>query len=302
MRNTSQSYTWDTLLSQVGPYMLLERLDSSASIFKRGLPVAEELQNRNVACIFETVLYSGIITGGSLTRDDERGALQQCFHNGWLHADKLAGSVGYCFPSPLHHWYMEWMLWGNPSAAIPISATNILDFVVAVTRMFSPQCLATRRIGPGFIQHPPEAQYQDEFYRCCHSYSKGCLVTLPEYGTRGGRIDFYIPSKQWGVELLRNGNMLEDHANHLLSTGSYGRTLDLADYIILDFRNKRPVKPHPRMYSLFSGSHPLNIPDPDLLKLYHVVFSDDFHTVSILDNKLNLVPGGEFVLLHRHDQ
>ena len=302
MRNTSQFYTWDTLLSQVSPYVLLERLDSSASIFKRGLPLARELQNSSVARIFEVVLYSGVITDTDLTCDDERAALQQCFHNGWLHADNLAGGVGYCFPSPLHHWYMEWKLWGKLSTAIPISATNILDFVVAVIRLFSPQYLATRRIGPGFIQHLPEAQYQDEFYRCCHSYSKGCLITLPEYGTRRGWIDFYVPSKQWGVELLRNGNMLEEHASRLLSTGSYGTTLKLADYIVLDCRNKRPVKPHPRMYILFSGSHSLNIPDSDLLKLYHVVFSDDFHTVSILDNNLNLVPGGEFVLLPRHDQ
>ena len=94
MRNTSQSYTWDMLLSEIGPYMLLERLESSASIFRRGLPAAEELQERSVACIFETVLYSGIITDGSLTCDDERKALRQCFHNGWLHADKLAGTVG----------------------------------------------------------------------------------------------------------------------------------------------------------------------------------------------------------------
>ena len=59
---------------------------------------------------------------------------------------------------------------------------------------------------------------------------------------------------------------------------------------------------HTLVCSLFSGSHSLNIPDSDLLKLYHVVFSDDFHAVSILDNNLNLVPGGEFVLLPRHDQ
>jgi hypothetical protein len=34
----------------------------------------------------------------------------------------------------------------------------------------------------------------------------------------------------------------------------------------------------------------------DLQNLYHVVFSDDFHTVSILDKKLEMVPGGEFAL------
>jgi len=53
-----------------------------------------------------------------------------------------------------------------------------------------------------------EAQYQDEFYRCCHTHSNGSLVTFPEFGTAKGRVDFYIPAKQWGVELLRDGDQL----------------------------------------------------------------------------------------------
>jgi hypothetical protein len=281
--------------------VLLEQLEKSASVFKRGLPLAHELQNPSVTCVFEAVLCSasGVVTDSNLTHDNDKVALQECFRNGWLHADRLnGGKVGYCFPSPLHHWYVEWKLWGTQSPAISFPTTNILDFIVAVIHMFSPQCLATRRIGPGFIQRPPEAQYQDEFFRCCHSYSKGCLVTLPEYGTQSGRTDFYIPSKKWGIKLLRDGDMLEEHSNRLLSSGSFGRTLDLSDYIILDCRNKVLGKKHPRTHSLFSypWSHSLNISEPDFLKLYHVMFSEDFRTVSILD--CNHVPvSRQFVLL-----
>ena len=47
--------------------------------------------------------------------DDEKHALQGCFHNGWLHADNLGvinlpDDVGYFFPSSLHRWYVEWKL------------------------------------------------------------------------------------------------------------------------------------------------------------------------------------------------
>jgi len=152
---------------------------------------------------------------------------------------------------------------------------------VAVIRLFSPQTLATsRRIGAGFIQHPPEAQYQDEFYRCSRQYSKGSLLTFPEYGTQSGRVDFYIPSKKWAIELLRDGDRLEQHSSRFLPSGAYGATMTMSDHIILDFRNNFPKIPHPY------------IPN-----LYHVVFSSNFRTVTILHNNLECVPNGEFALL-----
>ncbi|KIM77738.1 hypothetical protein PILCRDRAFT_76387 [Piloderma croceum F 1598] len=156
-----------------------------------------------------------------------------------------------------------------------------MELVVGIIRTFSPRALSTeRRIGPGYVQRPPEAQYQDEFYRCCHNVSKGSLVTFPEFGTKRGRVDFYIPSKQWGVELLRNGDRLEQHSGRFSQTGSYGTSLIVSDYIILDCRTTYPMKLH---------SH--------LPKLHHVVFADNFRSVRILNNKLELVPSGEFTLL-----
>jgi hypothetical protein len=70
--------------------------------------------------------------------------------------------------------------------------------------------------------------------------------------------------------------------------------LSLSDYIILECRDTRPTKPRPRMCS--SSPDPLfhlfNIPsDSDIPKLHHVVFSDNFCHVCILDNKLNSVAG-----------
>ena len=230
---------------------LLEQLGRS-SVFARGLPLDSELQNSSIAHLFEAVLCNGIITDSDITRGDEKGALLNCFHNGWLHSDKLAdGKTWYGFSSSLHRWYVEWKLWGIPSKSRAIPSQTLLQFVLAVIRRFSPESFGTPKIGPGFIKRLPEAQYQDEFYRCCHSYSKGSLVTLPEYATGRGRVEFYIPSKQWGIELLRDGNTLEDHSNRFLSSGSYGTTLSLSDYIILDCRNSYPVKPHPREHILF---------------------------------------------------
>lgn len=92
--------------------------------------------------------------------------------------------------------------------------------------IFSPRVFSTLRdIGPGGVQPLPEAQYQDEFYRCCYtySYSKSSLVSFAEFGMAKGRVDFYIPAKKWGVELLRDGNQLAQHSRRFSSqTGAYG--------------------------------------------------------------------------------
>ena len=64
------------------------------------------------------------------------------------------------------------------------------------------------------------------------------MATLFEFGTAGGRVDFYIPSKKWGVELLRDGQLPEQHNNWFSPTCQHGMTLHIDEYIVLDFSNK----------------------------------------------------------------
>ena len=242
-----QSYTWTRFLQRVSPRMLLKKL-STSSVFARGLPPTKKLQDPNFVAVFEAVLCSGVVMKDDFTHAGEKDAISQCFRGGWLHADQINGvdDCGYCFPSHLHHWYVEWKLWGT-TPSTPLNTTNLLDLAVTVIRMFSPQVLATGcKVGPGFIQRPPEAQYQDEFYRCCHRYSRGSLIAFPEYGTKCDRADFYIPSKEWGIEVLRDGNQLEQRSIRFLSTDADGGTIALSDYIMLDFRAESPKKCHSR--------------------------------------------------------
>jgi len=137
-----------------------------------------------------------------------------------------------------------------------IIQSSVLQLALKVIAGFSPHLLsAERRIGPGCIQRPPEAQYQDEFYRSCHAFSHGSLLTLPEYGTAEGRVDFYVPSKKWDVELLRDGNRLEEHSGRFSESGPYARTLPLSDYILLDCRKMRPRRRHSRMCIICPSIH-----------------------------------------------
>ena len=241
-------------MEKVGLREFLDLLDS-ASIFKRGLPATSDLKDLATARVFSLVLCHGVVKTSDFTSDEhpEREALQRCFQDGWLHADNLGvkEETGYVFPSPLHRWFVEWKI-SDTVQAVPFEADDILKFVIDVLSNFNPQLLsAERRIGPGCVQRPPEAQYQDEFYRCCHKCSKGSLKTFPEFGRANGRADFYIPAKEWGVELFRNGDRLTEHSGWF-SLGAYQIDLSLDRFITLDCRETRPQRPHPGMCICFS--------------------------------------------------
>ena len=48
-------------------------------------------------------------------------------------------------------------------------------------------------------------------------------MTFPEYGTGEGRVDFYILAKEWGVELLRDGDRLAEHSGRFSQPGRMRR-------------------------------------------------------------------------------
>ena len=163
------------------------------------------------------------------------------FQNGLLHTEfrNDVRGVLYTFASPLHMRCIDWMLNGLPSES-RITEGDLFGFATAVIKKFSRQSLHKREIGsvPQFI---PEAQFQDEFYLASSNHARGA-VSFPEFGTKSGRIDFFIQSKKWGIELLRDGNRLGQHVQRF-TEGEYGRWIKeklMDDYIILDFRTTRP--------------------------------------------------------------
>jgi len=70
-----------------------------------------------------------------------------------------------------------------------------------------------------------------------------------------GRVDFYIPVKEWGVELVREGDRLAQHSGRFSSKGPYKKDLPLSDYVILDCRQTHPQVPHPGKADFYSNNH-----------------------------------------------
>ena len=113
---------------------------------------------------------------------------------------------------------------------------------MSVIQKFLPFNLVARDI-ENSTQSIPEAQFQDEFYRASIAHAHGSVISFPEFGNK---IDFFIPSKKWGIELLRNGNCINAHAKRF-TQGEYGKWISkgiLNDYVIVDFRTNVPRDGH----------------------------------------------------------
>jgi len=219
----------------------------NGSIFRRGLPFFEDLQRPEIARVFRLVLSNNSIASNSLEKKDDK-ALMECFRGGWLHAiqSPLSGlPIQYVFTTPLHRLFVEYHLGIRTVDSTPIAEQTLFAFAVKVIRGFSFLRLSSKRmVGASDTQRLPEAQFQDEFYRCCAQSSNGSLITFPEFGNATGRIDFYIPCRMWGVEVLRNGEGLANHSSHFLGSATYAQ-MSFDDYIMLDFRETKPRVKHP---------------------------------------------------------
>ncbi|KAG8806170.1 hypothetical protein FRC17_005146, partial [Serendipita sp. 399] len=248
-------------------------------VFKRGLPTLTQLQESDVAKLFRKVLNGRFVEEKDLD-DSEKVVLENSVKNGWIYADRLQfGSIYnperviYCFTTGLHQWFIDHYL-GSHVERPKIDEVHLLDFVLAVISTFSPRRLATpAEVSDSFAAPLPEARYHHDFYRCSHLHASGSLVTSPEFGTeRGRQVEFYVPSRKWGIEVVRPGEAFGDHSGRFSDPDAYGRPIDCVDHVILNFQESTPLTDLP------------NLP-----KLFHVVFTEDYERVAILDHRLELV-------------
>jgi len=217
----------------------------------RGLPDNRDLSPRpKVVALFRTMLRYGSI---EMDEKEEDETVQWCHRHGWIYAESAPSSrVRYLLPSPLHKACLSWKL--EPTSDMP-RFNSLFELCSETISKFKPSQLRLplRRV-VSTSTDPPEAQYQDEFYRSLSATTFGNVRISPEYasgqGTRvAGRIDF-IPIMKWGIEITQDGGHLSEHAARFANSGAYCawlKSTDMNDYILLDFRTKSLRDQHPSM-------------------------------------------------------
>ncbi|KAJ8596641.1 hypothetical protein M405DRAFT_928653 [Rhizopogon salebrosus TDB-379] len=262
--------------AQADLQMLLCKLEGLGASIRRSLPSKLQLASDDALNhVLATICSSNAVTYSTFTAPEHQTALRTSYINGWVHTEVLDSiHHHYVLASPLHRQLLERKIWGKlPERVFKSSHATPLAFCIEVIRQFSSNNLVSqRKVGPTGAPRPPEAQYQDEFYRCTHLISQGATTIFSEYALGEGRVDFYIPQKRWAVELLRDGQKLVEHCGRFLTSGRYGQSHDIDDYIVLDCRTTTPQRSH-----------------PNCKNLYHVVFTRGFTGARVLDNKCGVV-------------
>ncbi|EIT74185.1 hypothetical protein F9C07_1849091 [Aspergillus flavus] len=262
------------------------------SPFGRGLPPEEILQHPSAAAVFKVAITcDGLYKSQFRTENEElKQALKWIWQNGWLHAEKSYNDIRYVFASQIHRWFCHTLF----TMRVPdnnIIYTTPLQLAIHAITKFQPSQLAmpprSRAVEGNVL--PLEDQYQKEFYRCLFPILDGHFVLSPEFvvkaGPKGGTIDFLIAEKKWGLELLRERDRLVEHMRRFEQHGQYYSMLksgEMEQYIVLDFTNTAPKKSRPEYKK----------------KLYHVVFTDNYRHVDVIDGSdLSVVQS--FVLLEQ---
>ncbi|PYI27682.1 hypothetical protein BP00DRAFT_352884 [Aspergillus indologenus CBS 114.80] len=244
--------------------------------FARGLPRQKTVQQHAFASVFKNaVSHNGTLQSSYINDPDQQRALDDIWKQGWLHAETVPrDDTLYVFPSQIHRWYCQ-CLFSPVHSEKELTYSSPLEMAIDAIRKFDPCQLSGRLRTLNGDSIPIEDQYQKEFYRCLFPLLLEYQIKMaPEYliktGVRSGRIDFLIEQKKWGLELLRNSDRIRQHMQRFEEDGPYFTMIKkrlIEDYVVLNFTRNVPQKAYPE----YRGH------------LYHVVFTNDFRNVRIID-------------------
>lgn len=117
---------------------------------------------------------------------------------------------------------------------------NIWDLGMAIVNLFMRRSSSWR----GGIEARPEFTYRDEVYRLLLGIIESSrMVSAASARTRAKRIDFLIPGKGWGFDVIKEGHRLAEVCGRFVGGGAYTgwmREGRLREWIILDCWTNKP--------------------------------------------------------------
>lgn len=137
--------------------------------------------------------------------------------------------------------YIERVIGGMPPPFPDTTFPSIQILCKAIIGQFSASNLRLstegKKITTAGVIRPVESQYQDEFYRAFSSLLPGITLSSEWARAGNGRIDFWVAAKNWGIELLRDHDRVEEHSGRFKKGGRYHRWVEeglLQEWLIID--------------------------------------------------------------------
>lgn len=226
-----------------------------------------------------------VLEDGYILFDELVDGIRHCYENGWIHRALVPEYPGQwhtigILPSRLHEKYIEHLIGGKPRQFPDERFPTIQSLCKEVLEHFSKRnlehCTQGKLSTAGKLR-PLEAQYQDEFYRAFNAVVGRGVPISSEWSREGdGRVDFWIPQKRWGIELLRDHNRVTEHCARFKEGGRYYPWIEagmLEDWIIIDCATSLPANEHL---------------EP---KLWRAVFENNYSQLLLLDHENNHLAG-----------
>ena len=112
---------------------------------------------------------------------------------------------------------------------------SLLEVCIAAITRFRPSTFQASCPEPQWTT--VEAVFQSEMYHCLFEELSGLHIDSEYAWTRKGRVDFFVPHRHWGIELLRNGSIPQilEHSTRFGPTGKYTSWAKIQDYVIINF-------------------------------------------------------------------
>jgi len=139
LKGTKDLYTPNLFTESIDVANLFRAL-SGKSIFSRGLPKLQDLQQPALAKILLEVVRCGkksVDEPYPFSCDVVDPNLEICIKNGWLYSKPsgpMCATHDYTFASPLHRRFVEWMFLGDPEAKRKLKEENLTNFALAVVK------------------------------------------------------------------------------------------------------------------------------------------------------------------------
>ncbi|KAJ3190792.1 hypothetical protein HDU82_003815, partial [Entophlyctis luteolus] len=199
----------------------------------------EELQ------LVKTIVFSeGMIIENSSLRTDEKLIAESLVLKG-VFVEYGAMNEQYVFSSPVMRRYFTEKVFGVPAGRAQENPTTLYDFIYAVLSSIDYNHIQSslgKTKKTGILL---ERAWQMEFYRTSLRCTSDYVTSADVGGLFGttGAIDFTVHSRDmkvfWGIELLREGNRLEDHARRFGDGGRYETICRMfTDSCVLDIRQQ----------------------------------------------------------------
>ncbi|KAF2737114.1 hypothetical protein EJ04DRAFT_390669, partial [Polyplosphaeria fusca] len=151
---------------------------------------------------------------------------------------QLGQGTTFTFASPMHRRVAYRRLFPGREPDAVVQNLSLQQICTNAIARFSPAMLQNRKDSQSNSSwNIPEAAFQEELYSCL-SLELHYLPILSQYSyTKAGRIDLFIATRKWGIEILQCGTntRLAEHIARFAPGGNYHDWDIMDDYIILNF-------------------------------------------------------------------